>query len=131
MHKAELYLVHIITPLPPFSPPPEGRPAFNIPEYIENLRISAEKSLKDVIDKKIGNKLKTKAVILHGDAAGEIARFTEKNNVGGGRLIHPVRLAVSGTGVGPSLFDMLELLGKDTVIKRLKIAIEKIPNNQQ
>jgi nucleotide-binding universal stress UspA family protein len=81
MHKAELYLVHIITPLPPFSPPPEGRPAFNVSEYIENLRISAEKSLQDVIGKKIESELKTKSVILYGDAAGEIARFAKKNNV--------------------------------------------------
>jgi len=80
MHKAELYLAHIITPLPPFAPPPEGRPTFNVSEYIENLRISAEKSLQEVIDKKIGNNLITQPIILHGDAAGEIARIADKTN---------------------------------------------------
>lgn len=41
-------------------------------------------------------------------------------------LIHPVRLAVSGTSSGPPLFDLLELLGKDEVVKRIKKAVEFI-----
>lgn len=75
MHEAELYLVHII------APPPEGRRSFDVSEHIEKLRISAEKLLQDVIDKKIGDKLKTKSIILHGDAAREIARIANKKNI--------------------------------------------------
>jgi len=41
-------------------------------------------------------------------------------------LIHPVRLATSGTSTGPPLFDMLELLGRDEVVKRIKKAIEHV-----
>jgi len=41
-------------------------------------------------------------------------------------LIHPVRLAVTGVSGGPPLFDILELLGKDTVIKRMEKAVEFI-----
>jgi glutamyl-tRNA synthetase len=41
------------------------------------------------------------------------------------KLIHPVRLALSGRTIGPGLFEMIELLGKDTVIRRLRRAIEK------
>lgn len=78
---AELYLVHVITPLPPFAPPPKDRPGFNVSAYVENLRISVEESFQILIDKKIGNKLKTKSVILHGDAAGEIARIANKKNI--------------------------------------------------
>jgi nucleotide-binding universal stress UspA family protein len=78
---AELYLVHVITPLPPFAPPSKDRPSFDVSVYIENLRISAEESFEILIDKKIGNKLKTKSVILHGDAAGEIARIANKKKI--------------------------------------------------
>jgi glutamyl-tRNA synthetase len=39
-------------------------------------------------------------------------------------LIHPVRLATSGTSTGPPLFDLLELLGREEVVKRIKKAIE-------
>lgn len=41
-------------------------------------------------------------------------------------LIHPVRLATTGTSAGPPLFDLLELLGKEEVIKRIKKAVEFI-----
>jgi glutamyl-tRNA synthetase len=40
-------------------------------------------------------------------------------------LIHPVRLALSGRTIGPGLFEMIELLGKETVVRRLHRAIEK------
>jgi glutamyl-tRNA synthetase len=43
-------------------------------------------------------------------------------------LIHPVRLATSGTSTGPPLFDMLELLGREEVVKRIRKAIETIQN---
>lgn len=37
-----------------------------------------------------------------------------------GALVHPTRLAVSGKTVGPSLYHMLEVLGKDRVLKRFE-----------
>jgi len=39
-----------------------------------------------------------------------------------GKLIHPTRLAVSGVSFGPGLFEMLELLGRETVLRRLQNA---------
>jgi glutamyl-tRNA synthetase len=35
-------------------------------------------------------------------------------------LIHPTRIATSGTGVGPSLFDLLAVLGRDRTVARLR-----------
>ncbi len=46
--------------------------------------------------------------------------------VGKGDLIHPLRLAVSGIGGGPGVFDITDILGKDETIKRINNAIEKI-----
>ncbi len=40
-----------------------------------------------------------------------------------GEIIHPVRVAVSGLGVGPGLFEMLEVLGRDRVLSRLATAL--------
>jgi glutamyl/glutaminyl-tRNA synthetase len=37
-----------------------------------------------------------------------------------GELIHPTRLAVSGRSVGPSLYHMLEVLGRERVLTRLE-----------
>ena len=41
-------------------------------------------------------------------------------------LIHPLRIVTSGVSFGPSLYHMLEVLGKETVIRRIMKGIEKI-----
>jgi len=41
-------------------------------------------------------------------------------------LIHPTRLAVSGMSFGPGLFELLEALEKETVLRRIKSALEKL-----
>ncbi|HLA68174.1 MAG TPA: glutamate--tRNA ligase [Bacteroidota bacterium] len=43
-----------------------------------------------------------------------------------GDMIHPLRLAVSGVGSGPGLYDILTLLGKEETIRRIMRAIEKL-----
>ncbi|HUI63240.1 MAG TPA: glutamate--tRNA ligase [Bacteroidota bacterium] len=43
-----------------------------------------------------------------------------------GELIHPLRLAVSGMGAGPGLYDILSILGKGEVVRRVRMAIEKL-----
>ena len=43
-----------------------------------------------------------------------------------GKLIHPTRLAVSGVSSGPGLFEMLELLGRERVLRRLQAALNWI-----
>ena len=55
-----------------------------------------------------------------------LRKTSEKLNVGTGKLIHPVRLAVSGVGGGPGVFDILDIIGKEKTINRLKTAIKKL-----
>ncbi len=45
--------------------------------------------------------------------------------VGAGEFIHPVRVAVSGLPGGPGLFEMLELLGKERVLRRIDRALTR------
>jgi len=40
-----------------------------------------------------------------------------------GALVHPTRLAVTGSNVGPSLYHLLEILGKEKVLARLDRAL--------
>lgn len=47
-------------------------------------------------------------------------------NAGKGKLIHPLRLAVSGISSGPGMFDLLYILGRDEVIRRIDTAVQKI-----
>ena len=43
-----------------------------------------------------------------------------------GALIHPTRLAISGVSFGPGLFELMEVLGKAVVIRRIEKAIKRI-----
>ncbi len=66
-----------------------------------------------------------------GRAFAELPSFTAENTeaalralgeakgCGMGALVHPVRVAVSGLTEGPGLFEMLAILGKETVLARL------------
>jgi glutamyl-tRNA synthetase len=61
------------------------------------------------------------------DTIEEVFRsYADEQGVAPGLLINAARTAVSGTAVGPGLFEMLEILGKDTVEKRLKRAKDLI-----
>ena len=57
---------------------------------------------------------------------GHIKEVIEAHDTGWGKLMMPLRLAVSGMGHGPDLTPTLELLGKETVIQRIETAIEKL-----
>jgi glutamyl-tRNA synthetase len=52
--------------------------------------------------------------------------FLEKKELGLGAVLPNFRLAVTGLGMGPSMFEICALLGKKEVIVRLKSALEKI-----
>ncbi len=43
-----------------------------------------------------------------------------------GVLVHPTRLATTGRTVGPSLYHLLEVLGRERVVKRLDAALARI-----
>jgi glutamyl-tRNA synthetase len=46
--------------------------------------------------------------------------------VSAGKLIHPVRLALTGTTVGAPLFDVAALLGKETAVRRMRSFLARL-----
>ena len=44
-----------------------------------------------------------------------------------GALVHPTRLAVTGSNAGPSLYHLLEILGRGKVLARMDRALKAIP----
>lgn len=60
------------------------------------------------------------------DYEAALIRTAEILKIAPGRLIHPVRLAVSGMGAGPGLYDILFILGKEETIRRINSAIERL-----
>lgn len=44
--------------------------------------------------------------------------------VGPGKIIHAARLAVSGIPIGPGLYELMAILGRETVLRRLRKALD-------
>ncbi len=61
------------------------------------------------------------------DAA--LRALAQESGVKAAALIHPCRVAVSGKAGGPSLFHLLEVLGRDRVLNRLSTARERLKLN--
>jgi len=60
------------------------------------------------------------------DFEAALQRTAEALKISNSDLIHPLRLAVSGVGAGPGLYDIVFILGNDETIKRIKTAVEKL-----
>lgn len=60
------------------------------------------------------------------DYEAALNRVATSLNIGHGELIHPLRLAVSGMGAGPGLYDILDIIGKEETIRRMHTAIETL-----
>lgn len=74
--------------------------------------------LKNYIDE-----ISTLSTFSKEDFDTALNRAAQRSGVGRGDLVHPVRLAVTGVGAGPGLFETLAVLGKDEAIKRLNNAL--------
>jgi glutamyl-tRNA synthetase len=55
-----------------------------------------------------------------------IRDYAAENELSAGKVIHPLRLALTGKTTSPGIFDVLFVLGRDTVINRLDKAIKYI-----
>jgi glutamyl-tRNA synthetase len=49
-------------------------------------------------------------------------KMMEERSIPSGELIHPTRLAVTGRTIGPGLFDVLSLLGRERSVERIRRA---------
>lgn len=54
----------------------------------------------------------------------ELRTLAEEEDIKAAELIHPTRLALTGSAVSPGLFEVMELLGQDTVVRRVRKAVE-------
>ena len=43
--------------------------------------------------------------------------------IGKGNFVHPLRIAVSGVGEGPGIFDIVSIIGKDETLSRIETAL--------
>jgi glutamyl-tRNA synthetase len=57
----------------------------------------------------------------------ELRKLAETQGVSAAKLIHPLRLALTGRGASPPIFDVAVVLGKDRTLRRLRRLIELLP----
>lgn len=56
-----------------------------------------------------------------------IREEAEKKGIKLGRFVQPVRLALTGQTVSPSVFDILQVLGPSLALQRLKVILDPLP----
>ncbi len=54
----------------------------------------------------------------------QVRALSEDMEIGAGKLIHPLRLALTGASVSPGIFEVLELMGRERVSARIDDALD-------
>lgn len=60
------------------------------------------------------------------DTKEAVSAYIEKNELGFGAVMNALRLVVVGSSMGPDLFTIIEMIGKDELMKRIDYALENI-----
>jgi len=60
---------------------------------------------------------------LPGDIESVVRAAAQASGVGAGALIHPLRLSVTGVALGPGLFELMSVLGKETCLRRIETCL--------
>jgi len=107
--------------------PVEGAYLFSRPEVYDQQTI--EKKWKDETTIVMTEWLEKLSSISSYEAAtieSTFKSFLEEKQIGIGAVLPNFRLLLTGTGAGPSMFDISAFLGKEECIERMKIGLDKI-----
>ncbi len=92
-------------------------------KYFKNLTVSEHlEKLADIFD--------SLDVFTEKEVEEATRNLAEKLDISGGKLIHPTRLAVTGMTIGPGLFELLSVVGKERVVSRMRRAVDFIREQQ-
>lgn len=106
----------------------EGCPYFFVDPatYDETSKAKNWKPETPALLKTLADRISAAPEFTAASIEADLRAVAEGAQTGAGKLIHPMRLAISGMATGPSLFHMAEVLGKETVLRRIATALEKI-----
>ena len=76
---------------------------------------------KDILSE-FSSRLEGLSDFSHASTEGACRAMAEEKKLKAGAIIHPTRVAISGKTTGAGLFEMMEVMGKDKVIGRMKKA---------
>lgn len=88
-------------------------------------KILQEKGVRDILEQLLARLQEINQWDEH-TIESKVREMANQLHLKGKEIIHPTRVALSGKTIGPSLFSLMELLGKEKNLKRLKRAITKL-----
>ena len=105
----------------------EGKYYFESPEYYDEKTIR-KKWNKDtpLLLSELQHRLSNILDFSSENIEIEFKKYLEEKKLGMGKLLPAFRLSLTGLGMGPSLFDIASLLGKEETIKRIEKALNTI-----
>ncbi|MEE9170489.1 MAG: glutamate--tRNA ligase [bacterium] len=60
------------------------------------------------------------------DTENSLRTFATRVGIQAAKLIHPIRIVLTGYAVSPGLFEMMEILGKEVVLRRIEEGVSTI-----
>jgi glutamyl-tRNA synthetase len=73
--------------------------------------------------RQFADRLEALSTFDHPSIESALKELAEQLQIKPGLLVHPTRYALSGKTVGPGLYEMMEFLGKEVVLRRLRLAV--------
>jgi len=103
---------------------------FSAPDQYDE-KVIQKRWKEDSVDllKKLSERIKPLSHPTKEDYEIALNDIASESGAGIGKIIHPLRLAVSGMGEGPGVFDILFVIGKEENLRRINTAIQKIKIN--
>jgi glutamyl-tRNA synthetase len=96
---------------------------YSFDEKAVNKRLRKEGALESL--RKLADRFAALDPFNASTTEAALRAMAEERGEGAGALVHPVRVAVSGSSEGPSLFHMLDVLGKERILSRIARALDK------
>ncbi|MBL4658685.1 MAG: glutamate--tRNA ligase, partial [Flavobacteriales bacterium] len=57
----------------------------------------------------------------------EFKKYLDSNNLSMGELMPVLRIIIAGVASGPSIIDVISVIGKEEAVKRIEVGLEKLP----
>ena len=98
------------------------------PEAVQKQWKNAEEAADRI--QKVRDTLPADGSWTHDDLEKSLRQLAEREGVGAGKLIHPLRVAVVGNSASPGIFDVMKLLGRERTLRRINDALAFLANNK-
>jgi glutamyl-tRNA synthetase len=95
---------------------------FDFDEAAVNKNLRKEPRLRELLNG-LADRLETVEPFNTETAETALRSFSDQNDVKAGLLINGARTMLTGQAVGPSMFEIFDLLGRETSVQRLRSGI--------